>query len=211
VAEPIAMRLVVGGLMLACGWVVGLHRFRLRQQAVRGGFSEGSAAQATPPLGSPLSRFLTVAARVSGSLLAAITMLYVLSPTAVRWGEVSIPGWIRWCGLVPAAVGLGLLRASLAHLGASFTDTAQVPQAGRLVTDGPYRTIRHPYYAAAALLMIATSLLTANLLVAVAASFVWGLLWCRLPEEERALEAAYGDQYRSYAARTGRFFPRLGR
>jgi len=211
VAEPIPLRLVVGGLMLACGWVVGVHRFRLRQQAVRGGFSAGSTPPRMPTPGSPLSRFLTVAARVSGGLLATITILYVLYPTAVRWGEVSIPGWVRWFGLVPAAVGLALLRASLASLGASFTDTAQVPQAARLVTGGPYGTIRHPYYAAAALLMIATSLLTANLLLAFAAFFVWGLLWCRLPEEERALEAAFGEQYRSYAARTGRFFPRFGR
>jgi len=35
-----------------------------------------------------------------------------------------------------------------------------------------------------------------------------GLLW-RTPQEEARLIEAFGEEYRSYMRRTGRFFPRL--
>lgn len=210
-SEPIQFRVVVGGLMLACGWVVGSHRLHHRTSA-------GSTSLAQAPAHAPSCRnvaaasgVLTAAARAAGALLSVVALLYVIYPTAVQFGAVALPAPLRWCGLIPAAAGLVLMRSSLISLGRSFTDTAGVHPDGSLVTSGPYKAIRHPYYAAAALLMLANSLLSANLLLAAAALVVWGLLWCRLPAEERALEAAFGEQYRRYAGRTGRFLPRLGR
>jgi protein-S-isoprenylcysteine O-methyltransferase Ste14 len=211
VSEPIHYRLVVGGLMLACGWVVGSQRLRQRKSA---GSTSRAQVAARAPSRSDVARasgVLTAAARAAGALLSVVALLYVIYPTAVQLGAVALSAPLRWCGLIPAAAGLVLMRSSLISLGRNFTDTAGVHPDGGLVTSGPYKTIRHPYYAAAALLMLATSLLSANVLLALAALVVWGLLWCRLPAEERALEAAFGDQYRIYAARTGRFFPRLGR
>ena len=57
--------------------------------------------------------------------------------------------------------------------------------------------------------LMGMSLLTANWLFAV--FFVGGFLMMRgrIPMEERRLIEKFGDEYRSYMGRTGRFFPRL--
>ncbi len=79
------------------------------------------------------------------------------------------------------------------------------------VTHGPYRWVRHPFYVTAALLMASATLLTANWLIGVTSVFVLGLLAIRTPKEEQMLVERFGQQYRDYMARMGRFFPRIQR
>jgi protein-S-isoprenylcysteine O-methyltransferase Ste14 len=56
---------------------------------------------------------------------------------------------------------------------------------------------------------IALSLLTANwIFVAVCALSAGGLLW-RVPKEEKMMIEAFGEEYKVYMQRTGRFFPRI--
>jgi protein-S-isoprenylcysteine O-methyltransferase Ste14 len=81
-----------------------------------------------------------------------------------------------------------------------------------LVTAGPFRRVRHPLYAAF------LSLFNPALGVALdhPAYLLWALalhpLWHRLIRPEEILMIGlFGDEYRRYAARTGRFLPRLGR
>ena len=81
-----------------------------------------------------------------------------------------------------------------------------------LVTDGPYRWIRHPMYTAFYVLHIAVFFLTANWFI--------GLTWLagltiiivlRVKREEAMLLARFGDKYNSYMERTGRFLPHINR
>ena len=52
-------------------------------------------------------------------------------------------------------------------LGPNLTDTVVTRQKHTLITDGPHRWIRHPFYDSAALLAVAVSLIAANWLVLV--------------------------------------------
>jgi protein-S-isoprenylcysteine O-methyltransferase Ste14 len=79
---------------------------------------------------------------------------------------------------------------------------------GGAVTTGVYAWIRHPQYVGLALLGLGTLLLWPRFLVLV--SYVTMLcLYARLArwEEERCL-ARFGESYRTYQSRTGRFLPR---
>ncbi len=49
-------------------------------------------------------------------------------------------------GLAAEAAGLGLRIWSLRTLGAAYTRTLRADVAQPLVTDGPYRLVRHPGY-----------------------------------------------------------------
>ena len=80
-----------------------------------------------------------------------------------------------------------------------------------LVTHGPYRWVRHPFYMTAALLMASVTLLTANWLIGASSLLVLGLLAIRTPKEEQMLIERFGDDYRRYMARTGRYFPLFSR
>lgn len=54
-------------------------------------------------------------------------------------------------------------------------------------------------------------MLTANWLIGLSSLIVLALLAVRTPKEEQMLIDRFGQQYRDYMARTGRFFPRMSR
>lgn len=54
-------------------------------------------------------------------------------------------------------------------------------------------------------------LMAANALILVCGVTALALLILRTPSEEAQLVAKFGDSYRDYMARTGRFLPKLSR
>src|SRR5262245_21261087 len=123
---------------------------------------------------------------------------------------MKLPTWLRWIGV---AIGTGagaLLIWTLKHLGLNLTDTVVTRRQHTLVTSGPYRFVRHPFYTATALAIVANALVTANWFIFAAGVAVFALLVIRCRKEEENLVARFGDAYRDYAQRTGRFLPRLG-
>ena len=77
---------------------------------------------------------------------------------------------------------------------------------GSLVTGGVYRWTRHPIYVAFDLLFVGTFLLLGRLSFLVLA-LVWvPLLHAIMNREERLLTGLYGDAYRDYSRRVGRYF-----
>ena len=96
-------------------------------------------------------------------------------------------------------------------LGKNITDTVVTRRDHTLVTTGPYRWVRHPFYLATGAAVVANSLVTANWFLALTSGLAFGLIVLRTRIEEEKLIERFGDDYRSYMNRTGRFLPRLGR
>ena len=96
-------------------------------------------------------------------------------------------------------------------LGKNLTDTVVTRAEHTLVTRGPYRWVRHPFYLATALAVVANSLVTANWFLALTGGIAFGLLVLRTRTEEEKLIERFGEDYKEYMERTGRFFPRLFR
>ena len=109
-----------------------------------------------------------------------------------------------------AAVGL-ILAARAAHASpVALWHQDRLPE--DVVASGPYAVMRHPFYSAFLLLLVAGSLALPSPLTL--ASLAWGCvaLAATAAAEERALLGSpLGDRYRDYVARTGRFVPRLRR
>jgi protein-S-isoprenylcysteine O-methyltransferase Ste14 len=98
---------------------------------------------------------------------------------------------------------------TLSSLGKNLTDTVVTRAEATLVTHGPYRWVRHPFYSTAALLMASVTVMTANRLVGLNSLVVLALLAVRTPKEEQMLIERFGQRYRDYMAKTGRFVPRM--
>ena len=79
-----------------------------------------------------------------------------------------------------------------------------------LVTRGPYRWVRHPFYDSAALCILANSLVAANWYILLTGALTLLLLVIRTRKEEENLLNRFGDDYRAYMQRTGRFLPKSG-
>jgi protein-S-isoprenylcysteine O-methyltransferase Ste14 len=147
--------------------------------------------------------------RLAGLCLWISTFAYLLFPESVQWAAMPIPIWLRWLGAGVGALCWLLMFWTLSSLGKNLTDTVVTRAAATLVTHGPYRWVRHPFYVTAALLMLAVTLLSANGLIGLSSLLILVLLGLRTPKEERMLIERFGQQYRDYAARTGRYFPRI--
>jgi protein-S-isoprenylcysteine O-methyltransferase Ste14 len=94
-------------------------------------------------------------------------------------------------------------------LAASWRVLYAAQRIGRLATSGPYARIRHPQYAGFVLIMFGF-LLQWPTLVTIAMFPVLVLMYVLLARrEEKDSEAAFGDAWRAYAARTPRFFPHM--
>jgi protein-S-isoprenylcysteine O-methyltransferase Ste14 len=152
---------------------------------------------------------LFTAIRLTGLLLFAATLLYLLHPPWVRWAGLPLSDGLRWTGLFVGLLAAALVQRTLRALGGNLTDTVATRADHSLVTTGPYRWVRHPYYTATLLLVAAATLLAANWLIGLLGLLVFLLLAIRTPLEERKLIERFGDDYRRYMQRTGRFFPRL--
>lgn len=146
--------------------------------------------------------------RLSGLCLFIATLAYVISPASVVWASFPLPAWFRWLGIVTGMLCSFLMYWTLSSLGKNLTDTVITRAEATLVTNGPYRWVRHPFYLTTALLMASVTVLAANWFIGASSVFVMTLLTLRTPKEEQMLIRRFGQQYRDYMATTGRFFPR---
>jgi protein-S-isoprenylcysteine O-methyltransferase Ste14 len=133
-----------------------------------------------------------------GVAVAAVVLMK--EPSATSTTQVVV-------GDVVAFVFCAWLLAAVLALGTCF---GFLPEARGLVTRGPYRLVRHPVYVGemgtvGGFLLGAPSVWN----VCVALSFC-GAQLARMRMEERALAAEF-PEYRQYAARTPRLFPKLAR
>jgi protein-S-isoprenylcysteine O-methyltransferase Ste14 len=152
---------------------------------------------------------IMVALRLCGwsALLGVLT--YLINPAWMKWSAVRLPAGLRWLGLPLGLVAVAWVFWMLRTLGPNLTDTVNVRASATLVTEGPYRWVRHPMYLGVALLLLSSSLITANLFIACAGALAVTLLVLRTRTEEAKLAERFGGAYREYSSRTGRFLPRF--
>ncbi len=136
---------------------------------------------------------------------------WLINPEWMVWSKVGLPIWLRWSGVALGVAGASLLVWVFRNLGTNLTDTVVTRLEHTLVTSGPYRWVRHPFYLAFGLIIVADSLATANWFLALTGGLTFALILIRTTKEEENLVKRFGDDYRRYRDRTGKLFPRLGR
>jgi protein-S-isoprenylcysteine O-methyltransferase Ste14 len=155
--------------------------------------------------------FVLLTMRPMAGVFFTGAVVYLVNPALMAWSSVPLPMWVRWSGTGVLALCWGLLFWTLRRLGRNLTDTVVTRREHTLVTSGPYRWVRHPFYDALALLLIAIALVAANWFLLVTGAMFFALIAIRSRTEEANLAARFGESYRVYRSRTGRFLPRIGR
>lgn len=134
---------------------------------------------------------------------------YMIDPAWMAWSSFAIPISVRWIGVGLGLVAGSLLTWTLRGLGKNLTDTVVTRKEHTLVRSGPYRWIRHPFYTSVTLAVFANAIVASNWFL-----FLVGVLFCtliavRTRKEEEKLLLRFGDEYRKYMNRTGRFLPKF--
>jgi protein-S-isoprenylcysteine O-methyltransferase Ste14 len=137
--------------------------------------------------------------------LAHLLGVFLLPP---RSDEFAVAGIVMYTAAVAlflstmeTAVGTRLQRAFMDH-----------PLPDRLITDGPYRWVRHPFYLGYIIGALAPAVAIDNIVILMISLAMITITTTAAFREERVwLSSPRADAYRDYQRRTGMFVPFIGR
>ena len=147
--------------------------------------------------------------RFGGLILWLSPLVYLINPNWMNWSKIGLPESIRWLG-----VGIGVLCTLgiywlFSSIGSGITPTSATRKEHKLVTRGIYRWIRHPLYTIGSSFIISFGIMADNWFIAAFGILAFILMASRTPKEEANLIEKFGDEYREYMKRTGRYLPRF--
>ena len=145
--------------------------------------------------------------RVFGLVSIIQTILILTRPSVLGWARLALPVSVRWVGVVVIVAAVALLCWMFVSLGRNLTDTVVTRREATLVQHGPYRYIRNPMYSGLMLLGVGIGLAMENVSIPATMLGVFVLQAIRTRTEEKYLIERFGDSYRDYMRRVGRFLP----
>ena len=147
--------------------------------------------------------------RIGGLILWFSPLFYLINPAWMAWSKIGLPEWVRWLGVVLGILCVLGVYWLFSSIGSGITPTSGTRKEHKLVTSGPYRWVRHPLYTVGSSLFIAFGMMADNWFIAALGVIAFIGMAIRTPKEEANLIEKFGDEYRDYMKRTGRFFPKL--
>jgi protein-S-isoprenylcysteine O-methyltransferase Ste14 len=114
-------------------------------------------------------------------------------------------------GVALALAGITLTMWAQLSMGESWRIGIDTDERTRLVTEGPYRSVRNPIYSAMMLFAVGLCALIPNLVSIIALTCALGAIdtFVRRVEEPH-LASVHGAAFRAWASSTGRFLPKIG-
>lgn len=148
--------------------------------------------------------------RIGGLILWVSPIVFLVNPGWMTWSKLGFPDWVRWLG-----VGIGVLCVIgiywlFSNIGSGITPVSATRKEHKLSTSGPYRWVRHPLYTIGSSFYISFGMMADNWFIMAMGILTFIVMAIRTPKEEANLIAKFGDEYREYMQRTGRFFPKPG-
>lgn len=141
---------------------------------------------------------------VSLGVLASMLEWALLREQAWTWDLLAI------LGFVSMLAGLGFRVFVIQILGKNFSATVQIKEKQELITQGPYKFLRHPSYTGAWFYFLGFGLFLHTILGTLIFSIgLWFAYQKRIQAEEDTLLQRFGDEYLRYQAKTYRMLPGL--
>jgi protein-S-isoprenylcysteine O-methyltransferase Ste14 len=116
--------------------------------------------------------------------------------------------WAKAAGAVTTTAGLIVYGLALRALSSSWRLGIDRETPGALVTNGIFAWTRNPIYVGLELFLVGAFLLQGRLILLLLALANVALFHQLIRREERFLAETYGDAYRAYCTRVGRYVPR---
>jgi protein-S-isoprenylcysteine O-methyltransferase Ste14 len=125
-------------------------------------------------------------------------------------GVTPLPEAFFYLGIVLMLAGIALRQWSIWVLGRFFSTTVRILSDHRIVTNGPYRVIRHPAYTGGLLTLMGLGLGSRTWAGTLIILVLFGIVYnYRISIEEKAMRKEFGQEYVDYAKKTKRLIPFL--
>lgn len=126
------------------------------------------------------------------------------------FANYSLPDWLGWLGVVLMACALFIFWRSHVDLKSNWSPSLEIRSDHTLITNGIYRSLRHPMYASQWVWVFAQLLLLQNWLAGPIGLLVFApFYFLRVRAEEQLMLDTFGDQYQEYMTQTGGVIPKL--
>jgi protein-S-isoprenylcysteine O-methyltransferase Ste14 len=136
-----------------------------------------------------------------------VPLVWIVS-SVFSFADYPLLPWPFGTGVVCLGAGLWSLHRSHSDLGRYWSVTLELRESHRLITEGIYRYVRHPMYAALFLYSIGQALVVPNWVAGPSYFVTFGILFAlRIGAEEGMMLEAFGDEYAAYRARTKLLVP----
>jgi protein-S-isoprenylcysteine O-methyltransferase Ste14 len=143
-------------------------------------------------------------------LFVAISVGFAFAENGVASLPMSISSIFFSAGILLMLLGIFVRQWAIATLGRFFSLTVRVSQDHKVVSNGPYRLVRHPSYTGALLSSMGLGLALGSWGALLVILLIFGLVFgYRISVEEKTLRANLGDDYAMYMKRTKRLIPYL--
>jgi protein-S-isoprenylcysteine O-methyltransferase Ste14 len=124
--------------------------------------------------------------------------------------QLPFPSWLRWLGAIIIFTADLLFIWAHRALGRNWSPVLEIRKGHTLITNGPYKFIRHPMYTAIFIIGIGISLLSSNWIVALSYMIpVICMYLVRISDEEKMMIEQFGNEYVEYMKKTGRIIPKI--
>lgn len=189
---------LIARILVAMGWVAFLAFFFVKKKP---------RAPERVEKREPRSRLGIALQMVGFALVWMVQRPFPRAGVTLGPMEITLDLLAPVMSFVSGWLGISAVRT----LGRQWSYTARLVEDHHLVTEGPYRLVRHPIYTAMFGKLIATNLAFGHWLgLPVAGScFLIGTL-IRIRAEEKLLRGAFGSQFEEYARRVPALVPFTG-
>jgi len=187
---PLAL---LGGLAALTAWRAGFQRRRYGTRTMFL-FRGGGVRQTLRDAGA-----MTLVAALAWVALGSVLGKLELAERPIQ----------RWAGFALGVLGVACTLHAQLQLGASWRIGIEEGARPGLVARGWYRWSRNPIFVFVLAVLAGVALLVPGWLTGSALVLAAAGIHGQVRREERWLEGAYGDAYRAYASRVGRYLPVL--
>jgi protein-S-isoprenylcysteine O-methyltransferase Ste14 len=162
-----------------------------------------------PAQGVRIPRWSAPLLLIGGTLAVHVALPWAISLVAPRYGWAKgRPGLWNLIGLIPVAAGLGMIGwGGSLHFGAA-TGGWELQRTPRyMLVKGPYRFSRNPMYSFELAMWLGWVIFYGSIAVLIA-FVMWWIVFALIivPDEERRLEARFGERYLQYKSTVPRWF-----
>lgn len=147
---------------------------------------------------------------VAAFTLPVLMFGYAMAPGLFGPQFAALWNWpARLAGLALLCLGTAVVAVAMHTMGGAWRMGIDPEQRARMVSEGIYARVRHPIYGGVIVICLGMFLLAANAFFLGVFLAAWLGMTLQARAEERFLDATFGESYREYVRRTGRFLPRL--
>lgn len=146
---------------------------------------------------------------LSRLVMLPLLLCWIFLPWQAFFLHTSHYNLISWLGAGLAIFALGMSCYCWYYMGSSWRIGIDPKETNDLVTQGPFKYMRHPIYSLSMLLVFACFLGIQTKLMFVVLCIHWLLFIGEACREERYLYKVHGDNYAEYVRNSNRFLPRL--